>query len=159
MQIIKTFSNGKVLTYDKGQFDNWCIYLVENRNRIAPKDVEYFTDLQALGNRFGAKRVYDDFLSVYHRTTRELDSNILQLITLLSKSYKNHSGKFDYLFTLVYAGMVAEENKENAVLKKRIKHLGLYQVLIEDLSPHKAANFSRGMKWQDIDTLCKERGF
>ncbi len=40
-------------------------------------------------------------------------------------------------FNVLYAGMVAEENKENAVLKKRIKRLGMHQVLIDGLEPEK----------------------
>jgi hypothetical protein len=55
--------------------------------------------------------------------------------------------------------MIAEENKENTKLGKRIKRLGMYQTLVEKLDPFLAANFSRGMKWQEIDEECHKRGF
>jgi hypothetical protein len=55
--------------------------------------------------------------------------------------------------------MVAEENKEHAILKKRIKRLGLYQVLVENMEPEQAAIFSKGKKWTELDKLMKEKGF
>jgi hypothetical protein len=62
-------------------------------------------------------------------------------------------------FNVLYAGMVAEENKEHALLKKRIKRLGMHQVLLENMEPEKAALFSKGKKWTELDKLMKEKGF
>jgi hypothetical protein len=56
-------------------------------------------------------------------------------------------------------GMIAEENKENTILGKRIKRLGMYQTLIEGLPAEMSANFSRGMKWKQLDKECTKRGF
>jgi len=55
--------------------------------------------------------------------------------------------------------MVAEENRENAKLKKRIKRLGIHQVLIEGISPEIAANFSRDKVWIILDGIMKKKGF
>jgi hypothetical protein len=55
--------------------------------------------------------------------------------------------------------MIAEENKKNAILKKRIKRLGIYQVLIEGMKPEVAAVFSKGKKWRELDKTMLERGF
>jgi hypothetical protein len=55
--------------------------------------------------------------------------------------------------------MVAEENKTNTKLGKKIKRLGVHQILIENMKPEIAANFSKGMKWQEISNECKIRGF
>ncbi|WP_287129575.1 DUF7004 family protein [Candidatus Cyanaurora vandensis] len=55
--------------------------------------------------------------------------------------------------------MVAEENKKFTKLGKRVKHLGVYQILIEGMPAHQAANFSKGKKWREIATDCKNRGF
>lgn len=64
--------------------------------------------------------------------------------------------------------MVAEENKKYSVLGKRIKRLGIYQVLMDEkpLCATQAANFSRGKKAYKyvgdaipLDTECKNRGF
>lgn len=42
---------------------------------------------------------------------------------------------------VLYAGMIAEENKENAVLGKRIKRLGMHQVLPDEMPPETASVF------------------
>jgi len=55
--------------------------------------------------------------------------------------------------------MVAEENKINTKLGKKIKRLGIHQILIEDINPNVAANFSKGMNWKKIETECKLRNF
>jgi hypothetical protein len=55
--------------------------------------------------------------------------------------------------------MIAEENKENAILGKRIKRLGMHQVLIENMKPEEAAVFSKGKKWKELHRLMKKRGF
>ena len=67
--------------------------------------------------------------------------------------------EIDIWFTVIYGGMVAEENKEFAVLKKRIKRLGMHQILIERKDAEYAANFSKGKKWKELDELMKKRGF
>jgi hypothetical protein len=44
---IKEFSDGTKLEFDKGKFDDWCVYLLQG-SRTAPKDIEYFGRLQQL---------------------------------------------------------------------------------------------------------------
>ena len=55
--------------------------------------------------------------------------------------------------------MIAEERKCFTRLGKRIKRLGIYKLLIEGKSVGESANFMRGLKWYEIDAMCKERGF
>ena len=55
--------------------------------------------------------------------------------------------------------MIAEENKENALLKKRIKRLGMYQGLVLDHPADKTAMFSYGKKWKELDAIMKQYGF
>jgi hypothetical protein len=55
--------------------------------------------------------------------------------------------------------MIAEENKDKAILKKFIKRLGVHQVLIEKHDPVLAANYSKGKKWQVLKLECESRGF
>ena len=57
------------------------------------------------------------------------------------------------------AGMIAEENKVNMILKKRIKRLGVYQVLMDNFPPSEAANFSKGKGWRELDSIMKAKGF
>ena len=55
--------------------------------------------------------------------------------------------------------MVAEENKQFTKLGRRVKRLGMHQVLRDRIPPAQAADFSRGRTWQEIDAECRERGF
>ena len=61
--------------------------------------------------------------------------------------------------TVIHMGMVAEANKEFTKLGKRIKRLGIHKLLVENESVSNAANFMRGLKWQEIDLMCNERDF
>ena len=159
-QKINGFNNGGFIEFDKGSFDNWCVYVVKpNGERFAPTDIQYFLRLKKLGEKYGTKRIYDDFTVIFNRTTKEIDKNIFKLISILSKFYSKHSLEMEIWFNVLYAGMIAEENKANAILKKRIKRLGIHQVLIDGLEPEVAASFSKGIKWQDLDRLMKAKGF
>jgi hypothetical protein len=157
---IKKFSDGSIVEYDKGSFDDWCVYRVfPNGERIAPRDVDYFTKLQKLSTKHGAKKIYDDFVSIYDRTTAKIDEGALEFITAIAKKYSTDALEMDMLLTIVYAGMVAEENKEGAKLKKKIKRLGMHQVLIENLDPVRAANFSKKKNWRELAEECRKRKF
>ena len=60
---------------------------------------------------------------------------------------------------VLYSGMIAEENKNKAILKKRVKHLGMYQVLILGIPAKEAAKFSYGKSWRELDSIMREYGF
>jgi hypothetical protein len=159
-RVIKRFSAKHLLEYDRGQFDNWCIYLtLPGRDRYPPTDVEYFTWFRELARIHYSKAIYDDFVVVYNRTGPDLEQQVLDLITALSMHYAPDNQRMDIMLTIVYAGMVAEENKEKAILKKKVKRLGMHQLLIEHFDPEDAANFSRGKKWQELNKECEKRGF
>ncbi len=158
--LIRTFSDGSILEYDEGKFDRWCIYLTRPKaRRIAPKDVEYFTRFQRLALKYTGQKIYHDFVDIYNLTSFKLDETVLQFITELSCQYNSDELEMNILFTITYAGMVAEENKANAILKKRVKRLGIHQVLIEKTAPDIAANFSRGKSWRELDKECGIRKF
>lgn len=55
--------------------------------------------------------------------------------------------------------MISEENYPNTKLGKRIKRLGIYEMLYSQRTVYDAANFMRGMSWKEIERLCEERGF
>jgi len=155
------FDDGTVLEYDRGQFDDWCVYLrsADRERRRALRDVEYFTRARELSTTHGTDVFYQDFVRVYDATTGDIVAEVLYLIIELSKKYGDDALVADKTLTTLYATMVAEEMKANAVLKKRIKRLGLYQVLYEDMAVEDAAVFSRGKKVRELAPLCKERGF
>lgn len=156
---IKTFNKNLSIEFDFGGFDQWCVFVNRNGKRYAPKDIEYFQILKDIATEYGVAKVHDDFILIYERTTAYLDNSILNLITHQSKSYLKHEPEFDLWMSVVYAGMVAEENKMNAILKKRIKRLGVTQVLMEDISPAIAAEFSKGKTWRELDVIMKGKGF
>jgi hypothetical protein len=159
-RIIKIVRGKNLVEFDRGSFDEWCVFLSRPGTvRYAPKDTEYFTILKNMGNHFGHAKIYNDFISYYNQTTKDIDNTILDLITTLSNDYENEAEEMDTWFTVIYAGMIAEENKANTKLKKRIKRLGMHQVLLENFDPELAANFSKGKNWPELDKLMKEKGF
>ncbi|HKL33500.1 MAG TPA: hypothetical protein VJ919_13245 [Tangfeifania sp.] len=154
------FSNGGFLEFDHGSFDNWCVYVVRpNGQRFAPSDLQYFSRLKKLAENYGNQKIYDDFTVIFNRVSKNIHPEIFDLIALLSRSYGKDQLEMEIWLSVLYAGMVAEENKENARLGKRIKRLGMHQVLLEGIVPGEAAVFSKGKKWRDLDKLMKEKGF
>lgn len=149
-----------IIEFDRGSFDDWCVFLTEPGNqKYAPKDIEYFSFLQQLGNIHGHAKIYNDFIKIYEQTDKSVNQSVLSLIHSISLTYRTDANETEKWFTVIYAGMIAEENKLHAKLKKRIKRLGLHQLLLENLSPEEAANFSKNKKWQDLDRLMKSKGF
>ena len=157
---VASFPDGSFLEYDKGQFDSWCVYLTRPAaQRYAPRDYEYFQRLSEMAAIYGAQTIYDDFVSLYEHTTNNIVQETLNLISLLCVKYGEHSTDMAIDFTILYMGMVAEENKAKSKLGKRIKRLGVHQVLQENINYYKAANFSRGRNWRELAALCEQRGF
>jgi len=154
------FGNGGFIEFDSGCFDGWCVFVtLPGNDRFAPTDVHYFTRLKVLGEKFGPQRIYDDFVVIYNRTTKNVDSKVFELIAVLSRFYFADAGEMELWLNVIYAGMIAEENKENAILKKRIKRLGMHQVLIDGMLPKEAAVFSKGKKWKELDEIMRLKGF
>jgi len=158
--MIKRFSDDSLLEFDRGNFDGWCIFLTRpDRPRFAPRDWQYFTRLQELAGVHGADKTYADFATIFDATSRSLDSKLLAHISSISYDYAQDILRADIVFSLLYAGMLAEENKAHAPLGKRIKRLGVYQVVMEGMPPREAATFSVGRPWQELSQLCENRGF
>lgn len=126
---------------------------------MAPLDLQYFSELQKLSKFYEKNKLYNDFVNIYNLTSARVSENVLHLIDTICSSYHNfHRDIIEQWFTVIYAGMIAEENKAHAILKKRIKHLGMFQILIQNQKPYYAANFSKGKNWRELDTLMKEFG-
>ncbi len=148
------------IEFGTGKFDDWCVFVCEKgRKKHAPKDIEYFGRLQQLSKIHGAQQVYNDFLKIYEKTTKEVEQSVIDLIEILSNGYGSDAFEVRKWFVVIYAGMIAEENKSKAILKKRIKRLGMYQTLIEKMPSKEAAIFSKGKKWQELNRICRELGF
>ena len=157
-QLIKTFSDGSFIEYDRGSFDAWCVYFTSpSGRRNPPRDTDYFAQLKDLARRYGANRLYEDYVTVYNWTGKRVDNNTLAAITQLSYAYGEDALTVDIIFSILYVAMIAEENKANTKLGKRIKRLGIYVLLLEDKPVSHAANFMRGKGWRDIARDCNER--
>jgi len=160
MPIIKRLSDNSIIERDRGTFDEWCVYLTRPQiPRHAPRDRDYFQRLIELSGYHTSQRIYDDFVRIYEITNTETSPRVLEFITEIASSYGDDSVEMDILYTILYLGMVAEENKTNTRLGKRIKRLGMHQILIDNVDALTAANFSRGMRWQQISTECENKGF
>lgn len=159
-KVIKTFSDNSCLKYDKGDFDDWCVYLVKSNGfTFKPRDHYYFTQLQTFAKKYTAEKIYATFIQVYNLVTKEVRKTDINFITKLASTYPNDALEMDILLTILYMTMIAEENKKNTKLGKRIKRLGVHTLLIENKDINHAINFMRGMRAPDIIELCKKRGF
>ncbi|MDR0547385.1 MAG: hypothetical protein LBG77_07370 [Dysgonamonadaceae bacterium] len=160
--LIKNLRNDRKVVFDSGRFDTWCVYVVElYGSRNSPRDNQYFADLQSMAQKYSDNKVYDDFVRIYDSTTASIkDDNVLSLIDEIVVTYNDEDKIIiEQWFSVIYGGMIAEENKEFTKLGKRVKRLGMYQVLIENMNPNVAANFSKGKTWQELDALMKGYGF
>ena len=159
--IIKKLKNGSEIVFDKGKFDDWCVYIIEyDGNKTAPRDSLYFSILQSKALTYPKNKVYDDFVRIYERTNHEIDNRVLSLIDDIVETYQeNDKILMEQWFTVLYAGMIAEERKVGAILKKRIKRLGMYQALVLGMNPDEVANFSKGKKVSELNPLMKQYGF
>lgn len=159
-KIIKGFYDGSALIYSQGKFDNWCVYDVSKQgNRNPVKDVEYFSIIKKLAEKYSTRKIYNDFVSIYEWTGKDVNISILNKIVLIAGEYGDDALLVDKVFTILYMAMLAEENKAYTKLGKRIKRLGIYVLLFTDSSIEESANFMRGMNWRQIDEMCKKYGF
>ncbi len=159
---VKEFSDGSYLEYAEGNFDQWCVYMVNpaKNYRRPPLDVDYFGFLKEQAQTYGAEKIYNDFVAFYNQTGKVVEQRVLEFIEHLAvTSYGDKCLEFSKMFTILYMGMLAEENKAYTRLGKRIKRLGMHKLLIENEPVSVAANFMRNMGWRQIDAMCKERGF
>lgn len=159
-QIIKTFLDGSFLEYDKGCFDDWCVYLTQpSGKRKPPRDIDYFSAIKTYAAKYGIEKIYNDYVRIYEMTGKQVETDSLHRITEISSGYGHDALQIDIIFSILYMTMIAEEQKENTRLGKRIKRLGIYALLFENKTVSESANFMSGMGWKEIDNLCRQRGF
>lgn len=158
MKLVKDFGKGITLSFGKGNFDEWAVILKHPSFPRMPTDEWYFKKITKYSLYSSPAEVYDDFVDIYDITTAEVTQFALDKISGIAKRYSNVI-EADIVFTILYMGMIAEENKEGAILGKKIKRLGVYQTLIEGLGPTKAAHYSRGKGADYLLEVCKFRGF
>lgn len=143
--------------FDRGKFDDWCVFYINDENKkFIPLDKHYFQWILDLSKKYGVDQVYSDFLLVYEAADEIFDEDdCLSLCTEIDKHYEEGT---THWWVIYYMTMVAECKKENAILKKRIKHLGVYNVLFDGYDIEYVTRYMRGKGWRYLDKLMKERG-
>jgi DNA polymerase-3 subunit alpha len=145
-----------------GWRDNWKVKT--NGNWYYPLDRQLFTALLKMQANHGDK-VYDTCFKVFKITPlrmaedvipeQKIWNNIMGLATPFGKDVEQAREVFGY----IYYVMMAEENKDKAQAGKRVKMLGIHQVLKDGMAPAEAADCSRGQSFPWISGECKARGF
>lgn len=152
-------SDGNKVYFGQGNFDNWCVYYEDKIGKQAFQDIKYFKFFKMLAQKYGVEKVYQDFITIYNQTSNEIVTEIVHNIKNIAKQYEDESTLVERYLSVIYLAMIAEENKENTKLGKRIKRLGIHNLLIDDNAPEVAANASRNVNWKTLDGYCLERGF
>lgn len=155
-----TFDDNTRLEYGPGSFDNWCVYYINgNGNKKPLHDVEYFRQLKTLSLKYGAARIYRDYVQIYDNTHKDVEQKTIDLISTIAAQYEDSRLEIYKVFSELYMTMISEENKKYTKLGKRIKRLGVYILLFEEKNAYVAANFMKGIKAEQISQMCTERGF
>jgi hypothetical protein len=156
MTIIKRLKHDRKVMFDDGAFDGYCVYVADDYNKRAPRDYEYFKFFLELTEVYGNDKVYNDFLTIYNKTDKEINHDIRDMIDDIVSTYNEDvRDKVEENLTVIWGGMIAEENKDNTYLGKRVKNLGMYQVLKGGMSPEDAAEFSKGKPWRELDIIMQ----
>jgi len=159
MDRIELFDGG-YLYFDMGRFDNFCVYQMNKDGiRYAPRDIDYFNDLYEYVSKYYKDNLYNDFVKIYDLTTNRIEENVVKIIREISIEYDEDGDNIFRIFSTIYMGMIAEENKKNTKLGKKIKRLGIYYLLVKLRTPEYCSNFMKNMNWREIDRLCNESGF
>lgn len=155
--VIIDTDNGFHLEFGKGNFDDYCVYVSRNNvNFHWLKDEEYFRWLKGLSKRYNVELVYNDFKYVYDNVYVGVTSEIAnKVIREVDRHYREHTQQW---WSIYFMTMLAEELKENSILGKRIKHLGVYNFLFDKYPISYIVRYMRGMYWEDLDELMNERG-
>lgn len=157
----RKLKDGTLIEYYRGGFDDWCVFVTEpDESKYAPKDIDYFEKLLDFSEKYGVDKVYQDFVKIYNITTSDIDVNIDNIIDSIAIEYDaDDVQEMQKLLTILYMTMVAEENKKNAILKKRIKRLGVHELLINNKDIRYCVNFMKGEDYFTIAKWCKNYGF
>ena len=153
--------SGSVVYYDVGNFDEWCVYVQDtDGNRHAPRDEKYFQVLSDIAGRHvnGRTRIYLLYLCIYYSTNSVVGKHVLRRIQDWTQDYGDDADTLEEALVTIYFAMVAEENKRPEYrwpLKKRVKKIGVRQLLIGNATPQDAANGTRNVPWRESVALLE----
>lgn len=154
-------SNGYKIYFDVGNFDEWCVYIEDiNGNAKRPTDIDYFQELYCLKQQYGSQYVYDSFCLIYDVVTENWDLEAKrQCVDICRKVAQNYTEDTLLLWLTFFMTMVAEENKKNMILKKRIKRLAVHKILLLDEPIDVVAKSMDGVGWRTLDAEMQKYGF
>ena len=150
-------NNKTCIYFDKGKFDKYCVYINgRNKFRYAPTDDVYFNWIRILAKQYGNFQVWNDFCTIYDIVdTGETENEVLSIIKNIDLHYNDDTILWWLIF---YMTMRAECKIENTILKKRIKKLGVYNILFDEYPIDYIIKYMKGKNWRYLDDLMKERG-
>ena len=156
---INQFRNGGTIEFDPDSDGSPGLLITRpDGQQIVPNNLQCLSRLKKLGKIHGANCIYDDYVVIYNRSGIDIDPDVFQIISLLGNHYGADALELEVWFNMLYTSMVAEE-KKNGGAGKRMKRLWMHHVLIDDLEPAVAINFSKGILWHNLDRLMKAKGF
>lgn len=140
-----------------GNFDEWCVYIDGNEYSYDTLlDNDYFQWLLKLSNLYTVEQVYSDFLYIYEDVSHNFNEE--QCLHICKTVDSHYAEDTLHWWIILYMTMVAECKKDGAVLKKRIKHLGVYNILFDKYSIDYVTHYMKGKNWRYLDKLMQERG-
>ncbi len=159
------FFIGKIQTsiyFDGGKKDSYCVYIEPTgKSRYAPPDEVYFQWILDLTDKYSVNKVWNDFNKIYNIVEKNADYKISeQLIYDIDTTYDEDTIVWWMVF---YLTMVAEENYKTSYgeptkLGKRIKRLGVYNILFDKMDIDYVTQYMKHKHWTILDNYMKERG-
>lgn len=157
--LITAFDDSTYLCFTRGAFDDWRVTFLnsEGKQVYSPKDTaffDYFLSLIKYGNT--GQEIFNIIKRMSKRISKNMEIDFDHLRKDIHKCAEElhipeeEELKFEKAMMSVLAAMLSEEKKAFTKLGKKLKLLGLHQVLIGKMEPKIAANWSRGKSWQEI---------
>lgn len=149
-------NNNYLFWFGEGNIDEWCVYCVKpNKRTWFAYDHEYLSWIKKMGRFHGDDKVYDSFNLIFDNVCYDYD--MIDGYNVISDVAGDYN-RTEHFWTWFWMTMVAEERKENAILGKRIKKLGVYNVLFDKYKISYITRYMVGMKYYDLEKLMIERG-
>ena len=164
--------DGEQIYFAEGSFDKWCVFTKKDGKQEAPHDYDYFQQVYDLSITYGKEKVYSSFLTIYDcvEGNEWSSKDKMQCYEVCEDVSKRYGEPTLRLWIILYMTMLAEEMKKNKILGKRIKHLGIYNLLFDEYpityitgyvndDGERVDGYMRNAGgWRRLDELMRERG-
>lgn len=151
---------GLKIYYSRGRKDNWLVnYETMDGSVSNPLDKNYFKWTTELANAYGREKVWDSFNRIYYSVHKNGwmndDRELCKKVCIKEANmYEEPTLK---LWITYYMTMLAEENMPNAVLGKKIKRLGVYNILWDNYTIDYVCSYMRKKRWWELREMMMER--